>query len=228
MSFSFQQSNSNVGAEPLAVPYDNNVGAGHLLVAACFWDVNTETCTVSDPNNGTWTAVGSPKTGTGALASFRGQLFYVLSSAAGATTVTANVSAAANANLAIHEYSSTDVVSVDGIPVYDNHVGDANPVSSAIDTTADADLLFAAVLTSTTTNAAGAGYLLRESATFNDNGTEDDTDGGAAGPKTASFSLSGSPTSTMGFIAFREGAVGPISDTQTRRYQIRRSRMTSW
>jgi hypothetical protein len=209
MAFAFIQSNSNVGAEPLAVAYDTNITSGSLLVAAVLWDTNTATCTVSDPNNGTWTAVGSPQTGTGALAAFRVQMFYVLSAASGSTTVTADTSASSNANLAIHEYSHTQAASIDGTPVYDNIVGSSTPTTSAITTTVNADLLFACLLVSTTTNSAGAGYVLRESATFNDNGTEDDTDGGTAGSKTASFNVSGSATSTTGFVAFKEGTAAP-------------------
>lgn len=202
MAFGFLQSRSTVGADPLALAYNGAVTPGSLLIAAVFWDQNTQTCSVSDPTNGTWTAIGSPTTGAGSLAGFRRQMFWKLNTASTAITVTADCSGTgASDGLAIHEYSYGATPSIDGTPVYDN-VSSSTPTTSAIITTQNADLLFAMDTVTGSVSSAGTGYVLRE--TFDGtNGTEDDLDGGTAGSKTASFNTAGGDN-MLGFVAFKD------------------------
>lgn len=206
MSFTFVQSRSGgAGAEPESLAYTSNVGAGHLLVGAVYWNSSSLTCSVSDNVNGAWTAVGSAQVGVTSLSAWSMQMFYFLSSGSGATTVTADISGAVlSIGIAIHEYSFTGgSVSVDGTPVYNNHAS-ATPTTNAVVTTVAADLLFAACVTGTGVGSAGTGYVQRENANFGGNSTEDDTDGGAAGSVTASFNVSGTPDNIVGLIAFAD------------------------
>lgn len=209
MAFALLQSKSLQGqASPTAMTFTSSVTVGSLLVGAMWWDGATTTCTVTDPNNGTWTAIGSPTTGAGGLTGYRRQMFYVASAVAGSTTVTVTLSAAGSVAVAIHEYSVTSSPpAIDGTPVYDNTFS-ATPTTSAIVTTADADLLFAMDVNTTGGGTAGGGYIRREVYGSELQATEDDTDGGTAGSKTASFSTP-NDDNMLGFVAFKETAAGP-------------------
>lgn len=209
MAFTFIQSAGSGGsssAEPVSKAYTSNVTAGSLLIAAVFWLTSSvSTCSVSDGVNGAWTAIGSPKRGDvgSGLENVFIQMFYKTGAAAGATTVTADISVSVNAGLAIHEYGGTSP-EVDGTPVYDWINSDQTPTSSAITTTAAGTLLFAMGVPGSSVSSAGAGYVLRQSANFASNGTEDDLDGGAAGSKTAGFTMADVTETLMGFVAFKE------------------------
>ena len=72
--------------------FTSSVTSGSLLFCVVGWSSNTTTCTVADNVNGSWTAVGSPQTGSGDLANFRVQMFYLIGAGSGSTTVTATLS----------------------------------------------------------------------------------------------------------------------------------------
>lgn len=208
MAFTFIQSAADAGAEPRTATWDVAVTSGNLLIAACYWNSTTATATVTDTANGNWTAIGSPTAGSEALANWRRQMFWVESAVTGDTTVDFSITGSPTglgSGIAIHEYSYGDTPSIDGTPVYDNANNTDTPTTSAIVTTVNADLLFAMCVAEVSVTSAGTGYILRESASFASNGTEDDTDGGTAGSKTASFNVS-SGDNMLGFVAFKEGA----------------------
>ena len=89
-----------------AVAYSSNIAAGSLLVASVNWSANN--MSVSDSQNGAWTAIGSP---IGPPL----QLFYFSGAAAGSTTVTATLNTGTAAiELVILEYRGGSVGTVDG------------------------------------------------------------------------------------------------------------------
>jgi hypothetical protein len=104
----------------LSVPLHQNLGAGHLLICAATWQSPTASASMSDPNNGTWTAIGSRKAGTGNQSVMSGQMFYVLSAVNASTTVTLTVSSAVVFRaFECAEYSYTGTISsLDGTPQY--------------------------------------------------------------------------------------------------------------
>lgn len=205
MAFSFVQSKGGGGTSPVSNTYSSNLTIGSLLVAAVYWNSSTATCTVSDGINGAWTAAGGPQTGIAALSAWRLQLFYFLNNnTAVATTVTATVSSAVSAGLAIHEYLGTSV-SVDGTPAYNTPTGTTVVTSGTVTTTVAGTLLFLAGVAEVSANAAGAGFVQREGLAFGGNITEDDLDGGAAGGKTGSFSTNSTvDANIIGLMAFKE------------------------
>jgi hypothetical protein len=113
--------NSGTGSSTtLSVPLHQNPGAGHLLICAATWQSSTATASMSDPNNGTWAAIGAAKTGTGSLGGYRGQMFYVPSAVNASTTVTLTISSAVVFRaFECAEYSYTGTISSpDGTPQY--------------------------------------------------------------------------------------------------------------
>lgn len=216
MAFAFIQSNATASpTEPVIIAYSSNVAASSLLVGCAFWNDTGATCSTSDNVNGAWTAVGSPQNGAGALAAWRGQMFYKIGASAGATTVTFDVSTTVDAFGAITEYScgAGNVPSVDGTPTYAS-VAANSPTSSAVTTTQAGDLMwYFAVCSGSFPLTANGGYTFRETTDFADDVVMDLLDGGAAGSKTASFTYSGggSNQTIVGFMAFKETATaGPV------------------
>jgi hypothetical protein len=70
------QSKSTSGkSTTLDIVWTNNCTVGSTLVAVCYWDNTSATCSVAEPNNGTWVPIGSPQNGAGALAGYRLQMF---------------------------------------------------------------------------------------------------------------------------------------------------------
>jgi PKD repeat protein len=145
----------------LSVALHQAPGAGHLLVCAATWQSATATAAMSDPNNGTWTPIGSAKTGVGGLSGFRGQMFYVPAAANAATTVTLTLgSAVAFRAFECAEFGYTGTIAtLDGTPQYS-----ATPAAggvatvSGLTTTNAGDLVFADCLGVDTTCTTGAGF----------------------------------------------------------------------
>lgn len=205
MAFANIQSDFNAIGPPTATPtcaFGSNVGAGRLLIGVVGWSSSTATCTVADNQNGSWTAVGSPQTGTGGLANLRLQGFYFIGSASGATTVTATLSASLpNTIIAIHEYSYGATPSVDGTPAYNTGSGVTHTTPAVTTTVTDA-LVFAAAINEFAFTGVNAPFTLRE-VSF---ATGDDVDAGAAGSKSATFT-GGANLPNIGFtLAFKEEA----------------------
>jgi len=210
MAFSYIQSTASGAVGEDTTSYETNLTAGSLLITAVYWNHATATCDTSDSLNGAWTPLGSPQTGADSLAAWRLQFFYFLNSAAGAAGVTSTISEAVTMAHAIHEHSSSfggAAVQLDGGATYSSPINQAGSTTTgAVVTTADSDLLFAGCVAEVSVSAAGAGFVIRELAAFNGNGTEDDLDGGSAGSKTAGFTLSGTNDVILGLVAFRDQA----------------------
>jgi hypothetical protein len=118
---------------------------------------------MSDPNNGLWTAIGSPKTGIGTLAGYRGQMFFVPSAANAATTVTMTIgSSVAFRAFECAEYSYTGTISsLDGTPQYSTTASSGGVATvSGLTTSGSSDLIFADCLGVDTVCSTGTGYIV--------------------------------------------------------------------
>lgn len=144
-------------------------GAGHLLILLSGWSSATATMSCTDPNNGTWTAIGSPKVGAGDLTGFRGQMFYVAAAVNAATTVTCTASTSlANMWWEAAEYSYTGTISgFDGTPQYSNTAAVAGTATiSGVTTIDSSDLVWGACIVVDSNCGAGSGstYTFRDDA----------------------------------------------------------------
>jgi hypothetical protein len=162
--------NSSAGSSTtLSVLLHQTPGAGHLLICAATWESPTATASMSDPNNGTWKAIGAAQTGTGSLGGYRGQMFYVPSAVNASTTVTLTTSSAVMFRAfecAEYSYSGT-ISSPDGTPQYSTTPAAGGVATiGGVTTSHSSDLLFADCLGVDTTCAAGSGYT-----GLNDNNT---------------------------------------------------------
>lgn len=204
MAFAFIQSDTASSATgfELSLAYSSNVTAGSLLIATFVYTEPPEEASLDDTQGNTWLPIGTRQQGGGGLTAWCLQNFYAVNAAAGATTVTATIPNVISEamRLNILEYSGTNP-QIDGTPVYNNH-DSATPTSSAIVTTQDGDLLYLGGYTGFSYTSAGAGYTTRESTTAI---SIDDTDGGAAGSKTASYNCTANDN-ILGFVAFKEAA----------------------
>jgi len=144
----------------LSVTLHQNPGAGHLLVCAATWQSSTATASMTDPNNGTWTAIGAAKTGVGSLSGYRGQMFYVPSAVNTSTTVTLTISSAVLFRaFECAEYSYTGTIALDGTPQYSTTPASGGIATvSGVTTGNSSDLVFSDCLGVDTTCAAGSGY----------------------------------------------------------------------
>jgi hypothetical protein len=212
---------SSNSSTALSVLLHKNPGAGHLLVCAATWQSSTATATMSDPNNGAWTAIGSAKTGVGGLGGFRGQFFYVPAAANASTTVTLTVSTSvAFRGFECAEYSYTGAIgSLDGTPQYSAAPSSSGGVAtvSGVTTINSSDLLFADCLgVETTSCSVGTGYLALNDASSYDANTQGHTAnfgnwtgqiieykvGVAAGAQSATFKTAASENVIIGLVAF--------------------------
>ena len=161
---------SGTTSTTLSVPLHQTPGAGHLLVCAATWQSPTATATMSDPNNGTWTAIGAAKAGVGSLSGHQGQMFYVPSAVSASTTVTLTISSAvAFRSFECAEYSYTGTIAtLDGTPQYSATAASGGLATvSGVTTSNSSDLVFADCLGVDTTCAAGSGYTgLNDANTF--------------------------------------------------------------
>lgn len=223
--------NGNLNETKCTYALHQTPGAGHLLTLGASWhDSGTVTAAITDPNNGTWTAIGSKKTGTGTLAAYSGQMFYVASAVNAATTVTLTLSGGNSGSSGqiisweATEYSYTGTISsTDGAPTYSNTA--ASGGTASIDTTVTAnasDLVWAACLAVDSACAVGSGYTGRNDsagtcsantggttcATTNNNfttltgGLMEDKVNVAAGTQTATFGTGTTDNVILGLVAF--------------------------
>lgn len=212
MAFTYRQSTSSAssGTGTDTTSYPSNLLAGSLLIVSVFWNDTAQPCPTSDSLNGAYTALGSPQNGADGLAAWRGQIFYKLNSAAGPASVTSTIGGGSSADMghAIHEYRSDQggaAVALDAGPTYSNPINQVGSTTTgAVVTTVAADLLFAWMVCETSVTTAGSGFVLREN--VNGNGSEDDTDAGVIGSKTAGFNLTGTADVILGLVAFRDQA----------------------
>lgn len=197
-------------------------GANHLLVLAAFWGNTSATMACSDATNGTWTAIGSPQNGAGALASYRGQMFRVTAANA-AITITCTMSGG-NTSIGLGwemaEYSCTGTCNtLDGTPQYSNTAAVAGVATiSGLTTSNSSDLVFAGCPAVISACTVGAGYTSRnDTNACNYDGTTCTTGanwasstGGliedkvnvAAGAQTATFGAGTTDAVILGLVAF--------------------------
>ncbi|HKF03120.1 MAG TPA: hypothetical protein VKB49_12450, partial [Candidatus Sulfotelmatobacter sp.] len=155
------------GSTTLSVHLHQNPGAGHLLLCAATWQSSTATASMTDPNNGTWTAIGSASRGIGGLVGYSGQIFYIPSAVGASTNVTLNVSTAVVfRSLECAEYSYTGTISsLDGTPQYSTTPASGGVATiGGLTTLNSGDLVFAACLGVDTICSAGSGYTLHDDA----------------------------------------------------------------
>jgi hypothetical protein len=203
----------------LSVPLHQNPGAGHLLICAATWQSSTATASMSDPNNGTWTAMGAAKTGVGSLSGYRGQMFYVPTAVNAATTVTLTISSAVvfrAFECAEYSYSGT-IATLDGTPQYSTTAASGGVATiSGVSTSNSSDLVFAGCLGVDTTCTAGSGYTgHNDTNAYDVSGGKfgsdflgytgqliEDKVGVAAGAQSATFGTGTSDKVILGLVAF--------------------------
>jgi hypothetical protein len=158
----------------LSVTLHQNPKVGDLLLCASTWQSGTATVSMSDPNNGTWKAIGSAKPGIGSLTGFSGQMFYVPSAVSASTTVTMTISSAvAFRSFECAEYSYSGTISFDGTPQYSTTPASGGVATvSGLTTSNSNDLVIATCLGVTTGCATGSGYTA-----LDDKNTYDATNG---------------------------------------------------
>lgn len=208
-----------------ACPYalHQTPGAGHLLVMFVTWsDPGTTTVSVTDPNNGSWTAIGSKVVATGSLAGFSSQNFMVLSAVSAPTTVTVQLSTVqVDLWWEATEYSYTGTLSgVDGTAVLSQVTASSGVATqSGLTTSGASDLIWASCNNVDTSCTGGAGFNVRDdtSACIHYNGTSCTSTGSligqvgltvedkvnvAAGAQTATFGTGTTDHAILGLVGF--------------------------
>lgn len=194
----------------LALAYSGAVQRQSLLVAGIFWNRDaSQTVTVADSVNSSWTALGTPFAAAGVLVPYHIQMFYFSGTGAGTPTVTATFSAnISNGGLAIHEYSGIDIGNpIDQAAVYNNIVS-ATPASTGFATSFEG-LLFSMCITGDGQPGAGTGYNKREATNFQDNCTID-LSVANGGIYTPNYTQTSADT-CIGAVAFKSANVLPPS-----------------
>lgn len=167
------------GLPSLSLAYPGNVTVGNLLLIAAGVDTLINLSVTDSLGSAYQSAIVTD--GTGALATFRDQIFYAKAAASGACTVTLNLSGAdARTRLLIHEYSLTTE--------FDAAAG-ANGLGGLIDSgatnTAHAnELIFGWGISNAGTTVAGAGFTLRETCQLQ---SSEDMTSGAVGAYHATY-----------------------------------------
>lgn len=138
-----------------------NPSAGNLISCGAIWHGNTATATMTSTNN-TWTAIGSPQTGVGALAAYRGQMFRVFSANAGADQLTLTITVGQTDIIAwecaVYSYTGS-LTAYDGVPVYSTTAASGGiGTTGSVTTSNSSDLLFAGCLGVVSVCTAGSGF----------------------------------------------------------------------
>ncbi len=145
----------------LSIALHQNPGAGHLLVCAATWQSSTASASMSDLNNGAWTAIGFAKAGVGSVTGYRGQMFYVPAAVNAPTTVTLTIGSAVGFRaFECAEYSYTGTIAtLDGTAQYSTTPASGGVATvSGLTTSHSNDLVFADCLGVDTSCTTGAGY----------------------------------------------------------------------
>ena len=223
----------NVNPAKTSCAYNLHVNptTGHLLVVSAIWKSTTATLTFSCTNNTTWTAIGSQKVGTGTLAAYSSQSFYIAAAVTGASPELCNSTISSAVDFIeweTAEYSYTGTLSsLDGTPQYANVTSSGSVATiSGLTTSGSSDLIFAACYGTDNSCSAGSGYTSRNdtnacasvgatptvscsggSTGHSINGVTgfliEEKTGVAAGAQTATFATGGATdNSTLGLIGF--------------------------
>jgi len=116
---------------------------------------------MSGSNNGSLTPIGSPQTGVGTLATFRGQMFYKANIAGGAETITLTINNATSTQLwECGQYTYTGTLSaLDGTPQYSTTAASGGVATiSGLTTSNSSDMIWSGCLAVNTSCTAGSGY----------------------------------------------------------------------
>lgn len=190
-----------------------NLTSGSTLFCVVFWTSSTITCTVADPTNGSWTAVGGPFQGADNNVGFRLQMFIFTGNTSTAKpTVTATFSStlgSASAGIAIHEYSGAMVV--EGSPAY-NNVHIATFTTNTLTPTNDADMAFSFGFADNAATAVDAAFTQREQANWASNMTADDVTLTSGVGSAATYTNTGSDM-TMGIVILTPQAAAGFANT---------------
>jgi uncharacterized repeat protein (TIGR01451 family) len=156
--------NSSISSGAFASP----VTAGHLLVVWVWYNSATQSvATVTDTLGNVYAKAVGPTTGSGAMASWRQELWYAKNSVGGSVTVAATFTGSFAAEKAItaHEYAGADPTApLDGAT--GAAVSGTNVATGAVTTTASNELIFGAALMQGA-GTAGAGFTQRSSIASN-------------------------------------------------------------
>ena len=168
---------SNSASTSIAKAFSSANTAGNLIVAVVSWNsVNTGTFTCSDTRANTYTVADAQWDST--TNRWLG-VCYAANIKAGSNTVTATFNGSRTTRrMIVHEYSGVALTNPVDVTAKNNALGatGANAITSnAAITTVGGDLIFGAVLdtTSTTTIAAGTGFTQRASVNNKDLATQD-------------------------------------------------------
>ncbi len=140
-----------------ALAYGSNLGTASLLVAVICSENGSATFGITDSRGHTWTQAVRAAGASGRVT----EIWYVLSSTAGANTVTALASAAiVGFRLALAEFSYTGTVSLDRTSSIQNNSLTTHPCAAAgdIDTSTNVVVIAAGTSTSTNTGTKNANY----------------------------------------------------------------------
>jgi hypothetical protein len=165
-----------------------NPTAGNLAVIQATWQSSTATAAFACTNNGSWTAIGSPKAGVGANAGFQGQMFYVASLGTGANPELCTLTISSPVSFMSWEYTgysySGTLSSLDGTPQYSNTPASGGIATiSGLTTAGSSDLISASCLGVVSTCTVGSGYTARDdtNACANSSGSTSSCGGGTTG-----------------------------------------------
>jgi hypothetical protein len=144
------------GATPQTVTFGSACTSGSVIVAAVlsFGTGGGNTISVSDPTNGTYTAITPKDT---QFTNHSGQLFYVSNTAATALTLSGSDGSGSNhLALFIAEFSGLSTT-LDGSAATTTHNSTATPTTDAITTANANDLLLSLIGDDTNANSSSAG-----------------------------------------------------------------------
>lgn len=171
-----------------------NMTAGSFCWCVCAWNDQTSSCTLSDPTNGSWTALGSPLLGAGGLSAWSSQLFYLANNVSTAKPTVTMTTSGSNAerDMAMHEYSFAGAGgAIEGAAAYSDPSG-TTPSSSSVTPAASSDFCFAYNFNSGSVTTTNSPFTLRESTNFGSNSTCDDLAPVGGTPEHASWVTVGS------------------------------------
>jgi hypothetical protein len=147
---------------------------GDLMACMGYWNSTTLTASVADSTNGTYTAIGTPTSGAGALSAYRAQMFYKSGITGFATTVHPTLTTSGTTSdrgLACHE--ARGVTTLDQSPAVKAGSG-ATATSTATSTTTAVDEYAAGfAVFGNTGSGITSPWVERESTNFGANTTGD-------------------------------------------------------
>ncbi len=195
----------------VTIPFKSAQTAGNLDVVVVGWnDTTAAVASVTDSKGNVYALAVGPTARTGLLSQ---SIYYaknIAAAAAGANSVTVSFTPAAQyPDVRILEYSGIDTVSPIDVTAAASGTGTAS-ATTAVTTTNPSDLLFAANMVTSSTNAAGSGWTSRV-ISYPDGDIAEDRSVTATGSYTSTAAIA-SGDWVMQMVAFR--TAGSTPDTQ--------------